>query len=279
MGRVGLVVKPGSAKAEHIALRAIRALERRGVKPLVEEESRRSYESLRNYEAFRLEDPPGRIVVIGGDGTLLRAVMFLGRPDTVIMAVRAGKRGFLLDVEPYEVEEKIEDFLDGNYVLYEYTRLSVKHPREANACVLNDAVFIAQKSKLVSLSVDVDGVRAMNIDGDGVIVSTTVGSTAYSLSAGGPIVDPRLEVIILTPLNPVQLHLRPIVTRPDSKIQVVISQSSNPLHLSLDGQLVYDVMPGDMVTIEKCPSPARIARFKWWESHFERLYTRIFSYI
>ncbi|MCE4625208.1 MAG: NAD(+)/NADH kinase [Desulfurococcales archaeon] len=279
MERVGVIVKPDSSKAEDVARRVVKALVERGVEPVIEETSRAKYPTLRDYKPFSLEDPPEKVIVIGGDGTLLRAVMFLGRPDATIMTVRAGKRGFLLDVEPYEVEDRVHDFLEGNYVLKEYMRLEVRPPQHKRTCVLNDAVFISNKSKLVSLSVDVDGQRAMNLDGDGVIIATTAGSTAYSLSAGGPIVDPNMDVILITPLNPVQLHLRPIVTRADSTVRVIISHSSNPLYLSLDGQIVIDILPGDIVSIQKCPRPARIARFKWWESHFEKIYTRIYSYI
>ncbi len=277
--KIGVIVKPYSTKAEEIALRAIKVLIEHGVEPLVEETSRERYPALSSYGTFRLEDPPDRVIVIGGDGTLLRTVMFLGKPDAIIMTVRAGKRGFLLDVEPYEVEDRIVDFLEGNYAVKEYMRLEVKPPQHRKVCVLNDAVFIANKSKLVSLTVDIDGERAMNLDGDGVIISTTAGSTAYSLSAGGPIIDPSMDAIIITPLNPVQLHLRPIVTRDDRKIHVNVSQTSNPLYLSLDGQQILDLLPGDIVHIEKCDVSARIARFKWWESHFERIYARIYSYI
>ncbi len=279
MASIGVIVKPSSKKAEEVALRVLETLEKSGIEPLVEEESWNSYHSLKRFRPFRLEDSPERVIVVGGDGTLLHTVMKLRRPDTVIMTVRAGKRGFLLDVEPYEVEERVYDFLAGNYRVYEYMRLRVKPPQHPSVCVLNDAVFVANRAKLVSLMIDVDGVRAMNLDGDGVIVSTTAGSTAYSLSAGGPIVDPSLEVVIITPLNPVQLHLRPIVTRSDSTVQVVVSPSSNSLYLSLDGQVGVDLYPGDLVKIERCEHPARIARFKWWENHFERIYTRIYSYI
>jgi NAD+ kinase len=277
--KVGVIVKPDSSRAESIAHRVIRVLLDNNVEPLIEETSREKYNSLQDYGAFSLEDPPERVIVIGGDGTLLRTVMFLGRPDTLIMTIRAGKRGFLLDVEPYEVEDRVVDFLEESYKIVEYDRIEVKPPQHPRTCVLNDAVFIANKSKLVSLSVDIDGNRAMNLDGDGVIVSTTVGSTAYSLSAGGPIIDPRISLITITPLNPIQLHLRPIVTSINSRITVSIHYSSNPLYLSLDGQVILDLLPGDIISLTKCPYPARIARFRWWENHFERIYARIFSYI
>jgi len=276
---IGLVVKPNSVIAESIAVRITRVLAEHGADYAVEEESKTFYPSLARLPSFRLSDPPGKIIVVGGDGTLLRTVMLLGRPDPIIMTVRAGKRGFLLDVEPFEAEERTEDFINDNYRITEYTRLEVRPPEGKAKCVLNDAVFITKKAKLVSLSVDINSERAMNIDGDGVIVSSTVGSTAYSLSAGGPIIDPTLDVMVLTPLNPVQLHQRPLVVHINSRIDVEINHNSNPLYLVLDGQLSYDLVPGDVVSIVKCKHPARIARFKWWENYYEKLYSRIFSYI
>ncbi len=277
--RIGVVVKPNSVIAESIALRILRTLVDNGVEPLVEESTQSYYPSLQGFESFPLSSPPRKVIVVGGDGTLLRTVMLLGDYSTVLMTVRAGKRGFLLDVEPFEAEERTIDFIKDNYILKKYTRLKVIPPEGKTYCVLNDAVFITKKAKLVALSIDINGDRAMNIDGDGVIIATTAGSTAYSLSAGGPIIDPGLDVIVLTPLNPVQLHQRPLVVRIDSRIDVEVNQSSNPLYLVLDGQESLDLVPGDIVNITVCEHPALIARFRWWENYYEKLYSRIFSYI
>lgn len=277
--RVGIVVKPNSALAERVAIRAARALLELEAEVLVEETSWEAYESLREFDKFNLSDPPEKIVVIGGDGTLLRTLMRLGRPeDTVIMTVRAGKRGFLLDVESYEVEERLEDFLNGEYKVHVYPRLEVLYPGGSN-CVLNDAVLVMDHAKLVRLSVYVGGERIMGIDGDGLVISTTVGSTAYSLSAGGPIIDPNLQVIVLTPLNPVQLYLRPVVLPLEATIDVEVKSNSNPLFLVLDGQESSRLSPGETVRVKLCNSKVKLARFKWWENYYERLYTRVFSYL
>jgi len=277
----GVVVKPGSVIAERVALRVVRTLERLGITPYVDEDARRSYRSLAGLPGFDpSRDVVSRLIVVGGDGTLLRTLMLLPDPSkTIIMTVRAGKKGFLLDVESYEVEERVEDFVAGKFKLVEYPRLSVSAGEGRSGCVLNDAALVMDKAKLVRLSVYLRGERIMGLDGDGLIVSTTVGSTAYSLSAGGPIVDPALNVILLTPLNPVQLYLRPIVLPPDQRLEVEVRNNSNPLYLVLDGQLTYRLEPGDVVAVEECPVRARIARFKHWENYYERLYSRIFSYL
>lgn len=277
--RIGIVVKPDSALAEQVAIRASRALAELGADVLVEEDSWRTYGSLQDFDVFSLDNPPEKMIVIGGDGTLLRTLMRMKDPEkTVVMAVRAGKRGFLLDVESYEVEERVEDFVNDEYKVHVYPRLEVNHP-SGSRCVLNDAVLVMDNAKLVRLAVYSGGERIMGIDGDGLVVSTTVGSTAYSLSAGGPIIDPSLQVIVLTPLNPVQLYLRPVVLPLNATIDLEVKSNSNPLYLVLDGQESARLYPGDTVRVSLCGSRVKLARFKWWENYYERLYTRVFSYL
>jgi len=277
--KVGIVVKPNSIIAERVALRAVRKLEDLDIQVLVEEETANAYTSLSEYQQFNLDNPPEKTIVVGGDGTLLRTIMRMKNPSkTTIMAIRAGKRGFLLDVESYEVEERVEDFIEGDYRIVEYPRFQAVFPDGSN-CVLNDIALVMDKAKLVRLSVYHGGERIMGIDGDGLIISTTVGSTAYSLSAGGPIIDPSLQVIVLTPLNPVQLYLRPVVLPITATIDVEVKHNSNPLYIVLDGQEVYKLNPGDIVRVRKCQSNVKLARFKWWENYYERLYTRVFSYL
>ncbi len=277
--RIGLVVKPNSSIAVETAERIARLLESLGIEPVVSEETKSSYESLGAYKSFSLEEEaPEKVIVVGGDGTLLRTVMRLGNPSTVVMGVRAGKRGFLLDVEQYEVEARVKDFVEGRYVVVEHGRLQPLVFDKEHHCSLNDVVLVGKNAKMVRLSVYLDGEKALNIDGDGVIVATTLGSTAYSLSAGGPIIDPRLDAVVITPLNPIQLHLRPLVVPTSYTIEVEVSPGSNDLSIVIDGQEYYDLGVGDVVSIRRCPWPARIARFRWWEEFYERLYARLLSY-
>ena len=278
--RVGLVAKPGSGLAEEAAARVVESLRSRGVEVVVERDTAMSYARFRGFEVFDISrNPPEHLVVVGGDGTLLRSIQRLPDPSrVVIMAVRAGKRGFLLDVEPYEIDERVGDFVEGRYRVTEYPRLSTRLASKELPCALNDIVFITKMAKLVKLVVYVSGERVFTIDGDGLIVSTTLGSTAYSLSAGGPIVDPGLDALILTPMNPVQLHLRPIVIPPQSRVEVEVRPASGPLYVSIDGQYLEDLQPGALASIERCDRPARIARFRWWENYYERLYSRLLAY-
>ncbi len=276
---IGIVVKPESSVAEESAKKVARLLEDMGVDVVVDNDSRMHYESLSRYKGFDLQDdPPPKIIVIGGDGTLLRTFMLLDGRPSIVMGIRAGKRGFLLDVEQYEIEDRVRDFVMGRYRVEEHWRAQVYLGDKPVSCVLNDAVVMTKMGKMVKLSVYIDGERVMGIDGDGVIISTTTGSSAYSLSAGGPVIDPRLDVMVITPMNPVQLFLRPIVAPSDSTIEVEIAPGSSGLFLSLDGQHNVDIGIGDIVTVKRCDKPVRVARFKWWENYYERLYTRLLTY-
>jgi len=274
---VGLIVKLGSAIAEETAIRVVRVLESYGVKILVEESV--NYESLSRYPRFSLGGSlPDKLIVVGGDGTLLRTLLRIQNETPIVMGVRAGKRGFLLDVERYEVEDRVKDFIRGEYELVIYPRYTVYANGERLACILNDVAVVSKMAKLIRLNAFVDGYPAMRVDGDGVVISSTIGSTAYSLSAGGPIVAPRLDVLIVTPLNPVQLHLRPLVVPSSSRVEVSVTPQSNEAYLNLDGQIVRELHPGSLVAITRCEAGVRMARFKWWDNFYERLYTRLLAY-
>ncbi len=279
-GAIGVVVKPGSGLAEEAALRVVERLRQRGVEPLIDEDAARSYIRFKGFKTFRVDrDYVPRIIVVGGDGTLLRTAMKIPKPrDTVLMAVRAGKRGFLLDVERFEIEDRVDDFLDGKYRVVEYPRLRPVAGGSPAPCAMNDVVFITKQAKLVNLTVYAEGEKIYNIDGDGLVVSTTVGSTAYSLSAGGPIIDPNLDVHVIAPLNPVQLHIRPVVLPPHLTIEVEIKPYSGPLYMSVDGQHLEEPRPGTVVRIQRCDEPVRVARFRWWENYYERLFSRLLMY-
>jgi len=281
---VGIVVRPSSEVAEALAKRTLDVIKELGARPLVEVESARSYpEVFKGIETFNIErDPPGKVIVIGGDGTLLRAAIRAGTHDVVFLAVRAGKRGFMLDVDETTLSSRLKDFISDSYELVLHQRVKASLNGEELPCAVNDVVLFTSEGSMVRLDVyQVEGgnrERIMGIDGDGLIISTTTGSTAYSLNAGGPIVDPRLDVIVLTPLNPVQLFLRPVVMSRNSVIKVLMRRDSGPAYLVLDGQIKYNVRSGDEVEVYPCEVPLKVARFKWWSNYYERLFARLLSY-
>jgi NAD+ kinase len=277
---VGLVVRPSSDVAERIALEVIQRVKEAGWEPLIEVESAEAYPGrLGGLRTFSLDrDPPDRVIVIGGDGTLLRAAIKAGDNDVVFMAVRAGKRGFLLDVDETELGKRVPEFLRGEFEIVEHQRIRAEVEGAVTPCALNDIVVFTAEGQMVRLDVMTRGERVMGLDGDGLVISTTTGSTAYSLNAGGPIIDPRLDVIVLTPLNPVQLYLRPVVMSRSERLTIRLREDSGAAYLVIDGQVKHPLRPGALVSVGPCPRPLRVARFNWWANYYERLFARLLSY-
>lgn len=277
---IGVIARPGSDISKRIAVRTIEILKNLGAEPLVERETKHAYPDLEAPGVFDVErDPPAKIVVIGGDGTLLRAALRLGDKDALIMAVRAGKRGFLLDIDESTLEERLRDFVEGRLTVVEHQRVRPLLNETPLPCVLNDVVIFTAEGSMVRADVySIDGERIMGVDGDGIVISTTTGSTAYSLNAGGPIIDPLLDVVVVTPLNPVQLFLRPVVIGRSRGVRVRVRADSGSSLLILDGQVKYPLRPNDEVKVVPCPKPLRVARYQWWSGYYDRLFARLLSY-
>ncbi|MCX8185300.1 MAG: NAD(+)/NADH kinase [Sulfolobales archaeon] len=227
-------------------------------------------------------DEVGVIAVVGGDGTILRTTHLLKDADTPVMTIRYGKRGFLADVPPHDYALAIDRLLSGRYVLHEYMRLLVQAEGVSDApYALNDAVLITSsefRGKVCRLRVmkhHQGGVpeRVLGAVGDGVIVATPVGSTAYSLAAGGPIVDPLMKAIIITPLAPISLCSKPVVLPDDVKIIIEIRRDSYPVELYVDGILVSRLEPGISASVSRAPKPARIVRF-FAEDYYSKVFER-----
>lgn len=272
---MGIVAKPGDKTISKILYTIITSLMEYNVEVLLDPIAA-SYIQTKSMNTFDLlKETPDIIIVVGGDGTLLRTVQLLGDRQPAIMTIRYGRRGFLLDVSPYEIKERIRDLVEGKYFIVRYMRLQaeiidrgVKTPY-----ALNEVAVVQPEFKVVRLHLFKDDEPVYSMDGDGVIIATPVGSTAYSLSAGGPIVDPEVEAMIITPLNPLQLYLRPIIVPPSSKITVSIRSDSPIATLLVDGQYSIRVEPGETIGVTKAPTPARIIRFQKvpvYERVFER---------
>ncbi|NPA96129.1 MAG: NAD(+)/NADH kinase [Crenarchaeota archaeon] len=263
--RVGVVVKKGSLDSAKLA----RELLEYGARELELEmmlDCEASSEVLWS-NVFRLGvDPIDAVVVIGGDGTLLRTLHRLGDRQVPIMTVRMGRRGFLLDVPPFEAVNRLRDLAEGRFSIVEYMRLRATIASNGFSMppALNDVVIQSwgpSKTKVTRLVVYVDEDILYSIDGDGVIVATPIGSSAYALAAGGPVVDVELESVVVVPLAAMQFNAKPVVLSPRRKISIRVASGSGPAACVVDGQSVELLKPGDMVLIERAPVPAKIIRF------------------
>lgn len=199
------------------------------------------------------------MLVVGGDGTILRAVRELQDFSTPIVSVNRGQLGFLAEISIDEAEVLLPKLLSGEGIIEERTCLSVDVLRDGKSIfqsfALNEAV-ISQGSiaRLLDLRTDINGEGLAVFHADGVIVATPTGSTAYSLAAGGPVVHPGLNALILTPINPHSLTQKPVVIPGKSVVGVDVLQSDGQfgethVSLTLDGQVYFELMKNDRVVV------------------------------
>lgn len=197
------------------------------------------------------------IVVLGGDGSLLSAARMLARHNVPVLGINRGRLGFLTDILPEEIEEKVGAVLEGQFTQEERFLLSATVIREGKqvgkAEALNDVVVNSGTSaRMIEFELYVSGDFVYRQRSDGLIISTPTGSTAYSMSGGGPIMHPTLDAIVLVPMFPHTLSSRPIVVDGNSDIEIVIEQSHQINHpVICDGQVNITAIPGDRIFIRK----------------------------
>ncbi len=209
-------------------------------------------------------------LVLGGDGAILSAVRRMGDRPIPLLGVRFGKLGFLTELREHEIEGALDRWLAGELpeprprmrIRCEIRRGPVRRGRGARrrkpetALALNDVVFERYGPRTIVLRLDVNGRYATTYRGDGVIASTPVGSTAHSLAAGGPLLEPSVDALVLTPMCPHSLANRPLVLPADSRVSLTLETGSVTALCVADGQQSFDVRPGESVLLRKARSPA-----------------------
>ena len=228
----------------------------------------RSYELPRDLRFSRLdrELPNAELVIcFGGDGTILHMTKAATRRGVPVLGVNIGTMGFMAELESTELE-KLADLAKGEYTLDSRMMLDVTVQRERDILFhdicLNDVVVTkGTVARIVHLAVQCDGVPAMEIGGDGVILATPTGSTAYSLSAGGPIVEPEARTMLITPICPHDMGSRCIVASDKRTITVeMIRNARRNAYLSVDGGKAVRLNMGDVVTVKKSQMETKLVR-------------------
>ncbi|NYT05660.1 MAG: NAD(+)/NADH kinase [Methanomicrobiales archaeon] len=194
-------------------------------------------------------------VVIGGDGSVLLTIQQLKRQIPVI-GINWGEVGFLADLEPAEAHRFFEHIRGHGYSIEKRMRIALSLDGVPIGNALNEAVIVTTRpAKMLRFTIMIDGTAAEQFRADGILISTPTGSTAYAMSAGGPIVDPRIEGFLLVPLAPYMLSSRPHLISHERAFEVRL-ESTKPAHLVLDGQQDSELATGCSIRIEKSPQPA-----------------------
>jgi len=210
------------------------------------------------------------IIAIGGDGTIIRAAQQAIAHDIPILGINSGNLGFLAGLELTELDN-LSALLNGNVTIENRMMLKVETSDQKCYFCLNDAVIASGiASRIIDIEVSCNRENFMNYKADGLIFSTPTGSTAYALSAGGPVVDPTIDSIIITPICPHSLFSRSIVLAEKSTLKVKVAQSD--VHLTLDGNHVLEIKPGDEITISCDERKAKLIKIK--SENFYDVYKR-----
>jgi NAD+ kinase len=248
---VGIVVKPHHPQAGATAAELSDWLRARGVERIVQPDA--DIER-RNGEHLPLD--VDLVVVLGGDGTMISTARLIGDLDVPIIGVNYGSLGYLTDLRFEEMFPAIEAFLAGDYTIDRRVMLEAEHRRNGvvmgNGRVLNDVVINKSAlARIIDIDVRLDGQFVNAFRADGLIVSTPTGSTAYNLSAGGPIIFPTMNAVVITPICPFTLTNRPIVVPDSSEIELSVENVNEGVVLTLDGQTGFPLEAGDTVVIAK----------------------------
>jgi NAD+ kinase len=207
------------------------------------------------------------VFALGGDGTVLRAAE-LARPfGAPLLGINLGHVGFLAEAEISDLDLAVSDVVSGEYKVEE--RLTLEAIAEcdgevvARSWALNEiSIEKGAREKMLEVRVDVDGRPLSRYGCDGVVVATPTGSTAYAMSAGGPVVWPELEALLLVPVSAHALFSRPLVTAPTSTIQITVDPYTTFAFMSCDGRRTFDLSPGSSVTVTRGQLPVRVVRLR-----------------
>lgn len=236
---VGIVVKPNHTEATETARELSVWLGQRGI-------------SARQKDFDNVD----LAVVLGGDGTMISAARLLQNLDVPVLGINYGSLGYLTEFRIEELYDALEVVLAGNFELDRRVTLDVTHIKNGQELsknrVLNDVVINkAALARIISIEATLDGLYVNDFRADGLIISTPTGSTAYNLSAGGPIVFPSMNAVVMTPICPFTLSNRPIVVPDTAEIELHLKTDNEDVALTLDGQIGFELTTQDVIKVTK----------------------------
>jgi NAD+ kinase len=256
---VGLIGRAGSDLVVDSLRQILNFLDQRNIAVVLDEQTATLLPNDQHQVAARkmMGEICDLVIVVGGDGCLLGAARDFCRFKVPLLGVNRGRLGFLTDISPYDLEQRMSEVFNGEFLSEWRFLLDAQIVRDgrpvAESLALNDVVFHTGNSvKMLEFELLVEGQFVYRQRSDGLIISTPTGSTAYALSGGGPIMHPRLDAIVLVPMFPHTLSSRPLVIGANSEIKIVVATSNDTCpRLSCDGQGDFAMEPGDILYVRK----------------------------
>jgi NAD+ kinase len=259
ISRAGIVIKPHAPGIEKILREVLRYLKAKRIVPLLEDVAARK---LLQQGGVARDELPGQVdllIVLGGDGTLLSIAHLAARSGVPVVGVNLGRLGFLTEVPSDELYVTLDAFLAGNEDIVSPRLLLKSRSRGRDYFCLNDVVINkGALARMIQIAVWIDDKEIAALKSDGLIIATPTGSTAYSLSAGGPIVQPYIPALVLSPICPHMLSFRPMVVASTSRIRLQLLTAGEEVYLTLDGQRGVLLGKNDVVEIEQADCELRL---------------------
>jgi NAD+ kinase len=261
--RFGFLLKPGKPEAPRVAADLAEAVRRRGGTTVIATDDGELLPGITSVPLEQLGPAIDVLVILGGDGTFLHGASLVSDHGVPLLGINLGTLGFMTHYTLADAQGALEAVVEGKLGVEERMRLKVT-VRSAgkeieSRAALNEAVIQRATPRLLDLQAELDGGVITTYKADGLIISTPTGSTAYNLAAGGPILTPDLEAIVLTPICPHTLTNRPVVIRADARASVT-NVSAHPVTMTVDGRWTRDLAPGDSVDVRKADRPLRTFR-------------------
>lgn len=280
MKRIGVVTKPQSALAHQAIIKVMEWGARRGVEILLDHAAAKAANKLKpeGLDHATLLASIDALLVLGGDGTFLGAARMATAYNIPLLGVNLGSLGFMTEVAFEELDTALDEMYEGQYDTEERMMLDLKIETGKGIrreVALNEIVFSGgYAAKMVELTVSVNGQYVTNYRADGLIIATPTGSTAYALSAGGPILYPTIEAILICPISPHTLTNRPIVVPHNYVIEIDISSRQEVVVATLDGQIAIDVSKQDHITVSRSVNTTRVVKVPE-RTHFDTLRSKL----
>jgi NAD+ kinase len=278
--RIGIIAKAHAPGLSDILQSLLPWLAKWQVEVFLDAETAAAISASPGYDKVALCDLVECIMVLGGDGTLLSVARLLEEHDVPILGVNLGSVGFLTETTVADLYASLERVLDGHYTVQQRIRLKAYLHRNGERIpqpvVLNDVVINkGTLARIINLETYVDDLYLTTYRADGLIVSTPTGSTAYSMAAGGPILHPDIQALILTPICPYTLGQRPLVLPDTVKIEVILQTSNEDVLVTLDGQVGIALRHREVLEIQRAAKPMQLIRPMKRDHYFRILRTKL----
>jgi NAD+ kinase len=279
ISRIGIVVKPNKREVISLVKDLTAWLAKHNVQVYVDDQISPGIPQSSPCPRSQISQCSEILIVLGGDGTLLSAVRNMGETGVPILGVNLGGLGFLTEITLEELYPVLERIFQGQMQTEQRMKLCAEVIRQgqpvASYCVLNDVVITKSVlARLIYLSNRINGTYVTTYRGDGVIISTPTGSTAYAMAAGGPIVYPTMDSILITPICPHTLTNRPLLVPDQAKIDFTLESEESDVRLTLDGQIGFALYPFDQVTVTKAKNSVSFIKSPF-KDYFQILRTKL----